>query len=134
MVKTGKKQDSLSWAALSKEWSASGLPQKVFCTQRGIDYKSFVYQRSKCKPVCNSSVALQIVTPPSKVSKLVPLNVFEGVAPVPTEFAHPTPGTHQRSPRRGITVTSQSGYCIQIHDDFNEQTLLRVLNALKSAK
>ncbi len=133
MVNTGEKQDSTSWAALSEKWTASGLPQKDFCAQRGIDYKTFVYRRSKCKPINKGSVALKIVAPPSKVSKLVPLNVFEGVAPAPTESAN-----HAQSPlsprSSGITITTPTGHCIQIQDDFDEQTLLRVLKALKAAK
>lgn len=133
MVKTGKKQDSLSWAALSEEWVASALPQKVFCSQRGIDYKAFVYRRSQCKPVNAGAVALKIVAPPSKVSKLVPLNVFEGVAPAPAESVH-LHARAQATRSSGISITTPAGHCIQIHDDFNEQTLLRVLKALKVAK
>ena len=35
------------WAEVLKAWETSGQPQKIFCDERGLNYATFVYQRSQ---------------------------------------------------------------------------------------
>ncbi len=35
------------WQLLSNEWEKSDLPQKIFCQQKGIAYKTFLRRRSQ---------------------------------------------------------------------------------------
>ena len=38
-----------NWSTLIKEWEKSKLTQQVFCTEKSINYASFVYHRERLK-------------------------------------------------------------------------------------
>lgn len=118
-----------AWEALSLEWSQSGLPQKEFCEQRGINYKTFVNWRSVNK-VATPRAVKRTAKASRQKSPLIPLRVLE------TEDGHsplkPAPEM-KNSASSAITIVMPSGNRLLIEDGFDEKTLLRVLRVLKDA-
>lgn len=125
MVNSEKKLSRDAWVALNVEWSRSGLQQKEFCAQTGISHKAFANWRSRNKSA--------LVAPP-KAAKFQELNLI----PVKV-LGHETSAHSKKEAARSsaahvapstISITSRTGHTLHIHDNFNEQTLLRVLKVL----
>ena len=118
------RRNASTWAKLSKEWGVSGLTQKEFCVQRDVDYKKFTNWRYK-----NGQRSTAVRRSPRAVASkaLVPVMVLEhdtvDLKHQPTEVL-PTIGST-------ISVITPSGHILQISDDFNASTLLRLLKTLK---
>lgn len=129
MVKSAKDSSFKAWEALSLEWSQSGLQQKDFCEQRGINYKTFVNWRSR-NNAATPRAAKRAVKTSRQESPLIPLQVIE------TETGHSLlkskPGV-KSSESSAITIITPSGSRLLIEDGFDEKTLLRVLRVLKDA-
>lgn len=129
MVNSAKDSSFKAWEALSLEWSQSGLPQKEFCEQRGINYKTFVNWRSVNK-VATPRAVKRTVKASRQKSPLIPLRVIE------TDEGHspltPKPKV-KSSTSSAITIVMPSGNRLLIEDGFDEKTLLRVLRVLKDA-
>lgn len=47
MKASAKTQAEGLWKAYSEAWKTSGLSQKAYCEQEGINYRSFVYQHNR---------------------------------------------------------------------------------------
>lgn len=131
MVSSVKDSSVKAWEALSLEWSQSGLPQKDFCEQHGVNYKTFVNWRSRNNAATRRTAkrAVKVARKKSPLP-LIPLQVIEA------ETGHPLP--NRRPEVKGpapspITIVTSSGDRLLITDGFDEKTLLRVLQVLKEA-
>ena len=131
MVNSVKNSSFKAWETLSLEWSQSGLPQKDFCEQRGINYKTFVNWRSR-----NNAAIRRTAKRTVKVARkeshppLIPLQVIEAE----TGHSLPKPRSEVKGPAPSpITIVTSSGDRLLIADGFDEKTLLRVLRVLKEA-
>lgn len=51
-----KKLDMVEWQQHIDDWWKSKLPQRVFCEQRGLNYNSFSYARSKLRRSNNTAI------------------------------------------------------------------------------
>lgn len=131
MVNSVKDSSFKAWEALSLEWSQSGLPQKDFCEQRGINYKTFVNWRSRNNAAIRRT-AKRTVKAACKESHhpLIPLQVIEAETGHPLPKPWPEVNGSASSP---ITIVTSSGDRLLIADSFDEKTLLRVLRVLKEA-
>lgn len=129
MVNSVKDSSFKAWEALSLEWSQSGLQQKDFCEQRGINYKTFVNWRSR-NNAATPRAAKRAVKTSRQESPLIPLQVIE------TETGHSLLKSKlgvKSSASSAITIITPSGSRLLIEDGFDEKTLLRVLRVLKDA-
>lgn len=131
MVSSVKNSSFKAWEALSLEWSQSGLPQKDFCEQHGVNYKTFVNWRSR-----NNAALRRTSKRTVKVARkespypLIPLQVIEADAGHPLPTPRPEVSSSAPSP---VTIITSSGDRLLITDGFDEKTLLRVLRVLKEA-
>lgn len=100
MVKTAKNLSSKSWEALCVEWSQSGLSQKAFCAQRGVDYKVFVNWRVRNKAIVARVAARATAATPQKSNhQLIPIRV------VGSDFSQ---RRHQRSTVKALCKHQKS--------------------------
>lgn len=100
------------WEARIRAWELSGLSQVAFCRQHDFKLPTFLYWRQKFPASRKSTRGL----------RLVPLQdgVLRDEGPRPCDRATP----------RGITLMV-SGVHISVGDDFDEVTLVRVIQAMK---
>jgi hypothetical protein len=132
MVKSERDVVRKRWEALCVEWPQSGVPQKTFCAQRGVDYKAFSNWRGRNQAFV-ARIAEQgtgATLPEKPDTRLVPLQVMTD-DPRPLPRYVPQRGGSAASPP--ITITTCAGHKLQVENGFNEQTLLRVLKTLKEA-
>ncbi len=131
MVNSAKDSSFKAWEALSLEWSQSGLPQKEFCEQRGINYKTFANWRSRNNAAVRGTAKRSVkVARQEPHHPLIPLQVIEA------EAGHPLPKLRSEvnsSASSPITIITSLGHRLLIEDGFDEKTLLRVLRVLKDA-
>lgn len=109
---------------LSKDWEQSGLTQREFCSQRGVDFKKFSNWRQRNPLACNRSQSSSAITVPKN---LLPVEVVddqpEGKATAQQSL--------DRAGCGSITLTTPSGYTIHLEDDFKSNVLFRLLKTLK---
>lgn len=124
MVKAKDKLSHAAWLALSADWSRSGSQQKAFCNQRGIDYRAFVNWRNRNKAtIAETETATTIANQPGFVpATLVDLDLLGSSGKSLSSKDH-----RQFPP---ISISTRAGHTIYIGDNFNEQTLLRLLKVM----
>lgn len=130
-MKSAKDLNPKEWKALCAEWPLSGLSQKVFCAERGINYKAFVNWRGRHKTAVTRIAARRTEAASAKPPiALMPVQILDGETVA-------SPKLEQQRANRAIssaiTITTRSGHQLHVEDGFNEQTLLRVLRTLKEA-
>lgn len=107
MVNSVKDSSFKAWEALSLEWSQSGLPQKDFCEQRGINYKTFANWRSRNNAATRRTAKRTVkVARKESLHPLIPLQVIEAEAGHPLPKRRPEVNSSAPSP---ITVITSSG-------------------------
>ncbi len=108
MKATAKTQAQDLWKTYSEAWKTSGLSQRAYCEQKGISYRSFVYQHNR------------IVSQ----SKKVPLKFIEAKAESVAISSQST----------GLQLMLPNGIRIGISAEVNSvllQTVLRVAGAVQ---
>ncbi len=102
------------WFQHIEQWQQSGLSQAEYARQQKLSIKSFGYYRRRYR---------QQSAPDKKPTPLLPVTV----ANIETNSPPAQPGT------TGITLTSPSGFRIELAPGFDPQTLRTVLQTLEVA-
>ena len=98
----------INWVEINKDWEASGLPQKVFCEQRGVSYGSFIHHRSRLSAEEKNQV-------PSTQGALVPIAKLS-----------PSPGKNLT-----YDIEFPSGIKLSVSDHFELSSLEQLLHLLE---
>ena len=69
----------IDWAQISKEWKSSKKTQELFCKSRGINYSTFVYQRSKLREKLKNKKKKEAKFSPVKITTLNRPNILSPV-------------------------------------------------------
>jgi hypothetical protein len=126
MVKVKDKHSREAWIALSAEWSRSGLQQKQFCNQRGIDYRAFVNWRNRNKAT---------IAEAEKATKRTNQAGFVTATLIDLDLLSPSGKSLSSKDHKQFTpisISTRAGHTIHIGDNFNEQTLLRLLKVMEA--
>ena len=69
------------WAALSEQWTRSGLRQREFCRQHGVSYNSFLKERRR-----HLQASTDVERPTSSFAQFIPVSIDPPAKPATPEI------------------------------------------------